>query len=304
MPFADSMPVAASATLAPVVDGPPQDLRVAGVGRHAAYLTGADGALVALVARGAVAPSCAAVLPPGVRPDDLLHAGDLVRAGAGALSSPAHRWVVARWWVPADVVPRHPRIAARSFAAVATLTALLDDAAAPSRAPSSTDPWADRARAAAAPAVAALARGDVDAAAQALTAVLGLGPGLTPSGDDVAAGLLLMLRASAGADGAPRPADVDRLAAHLVAAAPTRTGTVSAALLAEAAAGRAAAPVARAVRLLAGLEAPLPGATYASVFGALLAIGHYSGTDLAAGMLAAADLTSSPISTTTFRRTA
>jgi hypothetical protein len=113
--------------------------------------------------------------------------------------------------------------------------------------------------------------------------VLGLGPGLTPSGDDVAAGVLLVLRATADTVDLGL---VDDVACEVTQAAATRTTTVSAALLAEAAAGRAAAPFVDAVNSLVD---GTPGSRRRRVFERLLEVGHTSGADTAAGMLAAAD---------------
>lgn len=108
--------------------------------------------------------------------------------------------------------------------------------------------------------------------------LLGLGPGLTPAGDDVLAGLLIGLAA--------RPDLRDPLAAAVVRQAPTRTTWLSAELLRLAADGLAA-PVAAAVAdALAGHgpDAALPGA-----LAALLAVGHTSGAALARGLLLAAE---------------
>ncbi len=113
---------------------------------------------------------------------------------------------------------------------------------------------------------------DVDVADPAR--LLGLGSGLTPSGDDVLAGYL----AGAAAYGL----SVDELRTFVCAEAPRRTTTLSAALLRHAAAGEAIPQV---CRLLLALDDGI--GTDAALAG-LLRVGHTSGAALAAGVLAAA----------------
>ena len=113
---------------------------------------------------------------------------------------------------------------------------------------------------------------DVDVADPAR--LLGLGSGLTPSGDDVLAGYL----AGAAAYGL----SVDELRTFVCAEAPRRTTTLSAALLRHAAAGEAIPQVCRLLLALddgTGIDVALAG---------LLRVGHTSGAALAAGVLAAA----------------
>ncbi len=113
---------------------------------------------------------------------------------------------------------------------------------------------------------------DVDVADPAR--LLGLGSGLTPSGDDVLAGYL------AGA--AAYSLSVDELRTFVCAEAPRRTTTLSAALLRHAAVGEAIPQVCRLLLALddgTGIDVALAG---------LLRVGHTSGAALAAGVLAAA----------------
>ena len=114
--------------------------------------------------------------------------------------------------------------------------------------------------------------------AAAVLDLLGRGPGLTPAGDDLLAGLLVGL--------AGRPDLRDPLAAAVLAAAPRRTTWLSAELLAHAAHGRAAPAVVAVADALAGYgdDDALPRA-----LPALLAVGHTSGAALARGLLLAAD---------------
>lgn len=110
-------------------------------------------------------------------------------------------------------------------------------------------------------------------------ALLGLGPGLTPSGDDVLCGLLGGGRTIATALGAAR---LDR-ALHdagvtLAALAPERTTAVSAALIAHAAGAELSRPACGLLRALLGRTPVAP------ALDALLAVGHSSGRDLAVGL--------------------
>jgi hypothetical protein len=112
----------------------------------------------------------------------------------------------------------------------------------------------------------------------AVLGLLGRGPGLTPAGDDVLAGLLVGL--------AGRPDLRDPLAAAMLGTAPRRTTWLSAELLTHAAHGRAAPAVVAVADAMAGYgdDDALPRA-----LPALLAVGHTSGSALARGLLLAAD---------------
>jgi hypothetical protein len=105
--------------------------------------------------------------------------------------------------------------------------------------------------------------------------LLGLGPGLTPSGDDVLCGMLVALRAVGQAGMAPE------LYAALAAAAPTATSPISAAFL------RAAAEGLGCEALHAAIAAVLEGQADAvrDRAGALGRIGHTSGWDALAGAM-------------------
>lgn len=260
--------VAASTALADLVTGPVVAGRVAAAGRLAAYVL-APGRVVALVASGAVAPASAVHLPEGLTAADVVREGDVVGLGDGAVAGASVRLVVRRW-VPSPAMPT----GTPDSSAVAVARRLLAASG-----PAAGDAARRRALDAAGPAACALARGDADAAMAHLVAVLGLGPGSTPTGDDVAAGLLLAARAA----GSPA---VGRCGAAVLAAATSRTSVVSAALLAEAAAGRAPDVV---VRWMAALwrTGPESGVRAATV--AVLRVGHTSGADLATGVVAAAE---------------
>lgn len=109
---------------------------------------------------------------------------------------------------------------------------------------------------------------------------LGLGPGLTPAGDDLLAGLLVGL--------AGRPDLRDPLAAAVLRHAPARTTWLSAELLRLAADGLALRQVVAVADALAGHG---PGDALPRAVPALLAVGHTSGPALARGLLLAAETT-------------
>jgi hypothetical protein len=144
-----------------------------------------------------------------------------------------------------------------------------------------TPPPADPLGRLAAPALAALRAGttggDATGSLAAATALLGLGPGLTPSGDDCLVGWLAGLWVGGGPGRALLAATVPAL----LAAARERTGALGQAFLAAAATGQVAEPVRDFV------VAPSP-----AHLAGLLALGATSGGDLLAGYcLARAALT-------------
>jgi hypothetical protein len=125
------------------------------------------------------------------------------------------------------------------------------------------------------------AAGDLAHAVDAAERIVGLGPGLTPSGDDVLAGLLVSLRLLGGAvHGAETSIWLaDWIGAAVTADADTRTTALAAGLLHCAARGQASAEVAAVLRALAGQEALAPAVRR------LLGAGHTSGADLTWGIL-------------------
>ncbi|WP_214320109.1 DUF2877 domain-containing protein [Nonomuraea sediminis] len=116
-------------------------------------------------------------------------------------------------------------------------------------------------------------------AVSAAERLVGLGPGLTPSGDDVLAGLLVTLRHLGGAAGVERAVWLAGwLAATVTYDARTRTTPISATLLHCAARGEASPEVTDVLRAVAdGL--PLDPALLR-----LHALGHTSGADLTQGI--------------------
>lgn len=263
-----ALPVAAAAPLADLLAGPPEPAAVAVVGRSAAYLLprSSPGRVVAVVTPGAVRPPCALVLPGGHDPRSVVGGAAEVIVGDGAVVTATHRLVVRRWWEPPPLPRGRPD--ADSVTHARRLVAARDVPPAPGSARAA-------ALAAAPRAARALCAGDAASAVAALVAVLGLGPGSTPTGDDVAAGVLV----AATAWGLPVAGGV---AADVAAAAAVRTTAVSAALLSEAAAGRAIPQVVEALSALS------TGRRVAEATGRLLAVGSTSGADLATALLAVA----------------
>jgi hypothetical protein len=123
----------------------------------------------------------------------------------------------------------------------------------------------------------AVRRADLDAALRTATRLIGLGPGLTPAGDDVMAGtiagLVLLGHPSA-----------ERFAAAVYSLAAGRTTELSRALLRHAACGRVSAEYAAVLHALVG-ERPL-----APAVAQLLATGSTSGRAMALGLCTAIDL--------------
>ena len=113
----------------------------------------------------------------------------------------------------------------------------------------------------------------------AATRLLGLGGGLTPSGDDYVGGTLFALRLIYGDD----PAWI-AAAATIRSLASTRSHAISAALLADLANGESFAPLHQLVNTAMTNAPPQVLLTHAR---ALAAIGHSSGWDMLAGIFAA-----------------
>ncbi|HMA34920.1 MAG TPA: DUF2877 domain-containing protein [Chloroflexia bacterium] len=144
------------------------------------------------------------------------------------------------------------------------------------------DPLLRRVAAAITASQAAAQAGQPAAAAAALTRLLGLGPGLTPSGDDLLMGLLAAW-VWQRPGGRPAPGLVEAAIAAVGAAAPQQTNQISTRLLAHASRGILAAPaLALGAAVLGGDPAAVAAATPR-----LFTIGHTSGVDLTTGLLLA-----------------
>jgi len=137
----------------------------------------------------------------------------------------------------------------------------------------------DGARAAAEALAHACARDDAAGATDAALGLLGLGGGLTPSGDDFVGSAFFARAQLAGARLAD-PRAWRRAADAVLAAAPARTHPISVALLGDLVAGRGWAPL---HDLLAALATRVPSVAQAAAR-RLVALGHTSGWDLLAGL--------------------
>ena len=238
----------ASTAVARLLDGRVQDATVLASTRSASYVSVPDASfgtpVLALLAPGAVRLPIGVVLDTAELPEE----GAGVRVGGGSIRTQGRTWRAARWWNP------RPSVApAQLRARGAELAALLEE-----EPPDAFGlPLETALRVAG-----ALAHGDAEPA----LAVLGLGPGLTPAGDDVVAGSLAALWHA-------RLLDRNR-AVEIVECASTRTTALSAALLAAAARGEV---IPEAAAVLAGRP----------VVDALLRVGATSGHALCAGIAGA-----------------
>lgn len=260
------IPVAASTALRRTLTGAPQPAVVVGAPSGAIYVRTEDGELIAVLAPGAARLPMGAVVGnrDALRSRPVQYQAGQVGAGrieAGSLSA-----YVGRWWDPGPVLPPlRPGVLAANLVRVVNpdrgtglpTGALLDTL----------------------PALgAALHAGDDTAAARAASALVGLGPGLTPAGDDVLVGLLSALVCLG------HPVAV-RFAATLQSAAAGRTTDLSLALLRHASRGHCIGAVGALLRALAGAGDPQV------AHGRLLAVGHNSGAALALGTLLGVGLT-------------
>lgn len=270
----------AGVSLAEVVAGPVRDARVLAAFPTAIYVLPEGGRALALVTRDGVALPNALVLDPGIR--DLRRltgkdggAPEIVSVGAGALAVGGSTVQVDRWvdrrYRPGDVQPA--ALAER----VVELERIVTAAQPLERPLGSRVAVLAEAMRSPCPDPAALSPDPARAAALAL---LGLGEGLTPSGDDVLAGTIAAGRCLAAAVGdTVLDHRLHDLGGSLLADAAARTTALSAALLWHAARAELAEPARHVLRALVG-ETPLPPAV-----DALLRVGHSSGRDLAVGIV-------------------
>lgn len=242
-----TLPGAASTAVRDLVAAPARAGRVVGVHPACVYVSlaadsGTGTGLVALETADALGLPCSVRLgvDRSARPFADVRAGDVALVGSGHVVTGLLSVTVVRWWEP-----RRPRPGAGPIPdRIRLLTRLL--AGHPSPVP-------------------------VGGSVQDL---LGLGPGLTPAGDDVLAGLLVALHGRDDLRG-PVADEISRLAT-------SRTTALSAALLRHAAAGAALPAVLDVADALAGHggDDDLPAA-----LARLVAVGSSSGTALAHGLL-------------------
>jgi hypothetical protein len=200
--------------------------------------------------------------------------GDDGWVGSGAAQA-GRLWVpIRRWWDPSPVLG--PLSRARLEHGRAALDAAREAAAGNGAKPGLDGHGGPDALAE------CCANADLAGAVAIAESMVGLGPGLTPSGDDVLAGLLLALRLLGGVirGGTKAVWLADWLGAAVTSFAGERTTPLSATLLHCAARGQAAAEVAAVLHGFAGQEPLVP------AIRKLLATGRTSGADLAWGLAA------------------
>ncbi len=285
-------PVVASLPVRELLLGPVRDVRVLAVFPHAAYVevvadvpSDAPPKLVTLVTADGVAhPNALAVFDRHTdRPFRQLHQGQAGCIGDGTLALGDAVYRPARWRsaVPSLPVTDPVRLAAASVALHTHLEQRSGRLPADLVAPATI-------------VAGGLVDGDVEVVRATAAELIGCGPGLTPSGDDVLAGVLAGLRALSSAVGDARrlTATLDAVGPDLVRQATGRTTGVSLALLDHAARGEVAAPAGDLLHALAAHTPCTTGPATTDLGAAtdrLLAVGSTSGRDLAIGLLAAAD---------------
>ena len=178
---------------------------------------------------------------------------------------------VRRWWDPSPVVG--PLSRGRLEHGVASLARVYSAAEYRPGLDGHDAPAALAARCAA---------GDLASAVEVAESLVGLGPGLTPSGDSMISGLLLALRLLGGATPGGTKAVwlADWLGAAVTCYAEQRTTALAATLLHCAARGQAAEEVSAVLRAFAGQEPVEPAARR------LLTAGRATGAELTWGLIA------------------
>lgn len=243
------LPVAASVRCAALLEGPEQPLDILGVMPAAVYLVtrGVPSQVISVLARDAVRHPAALVIP-----DDILQAPFLtvdrnatVTVGEGRLVLPRsdgdRELQVVRWYDPV------PRITSPGRDRLERAAGILGEVLAGS--PQAISPSRDAATSALDALEDAVLSDDPDRAVAGVLALIGTGPGLTPSGDDMLAGLLATLVAFPAAPGSERSLFALRGAVSEHARA--RTTALSAELLRHAIDGAVALPVERLLREIA-----------------------------------------------------
>ena len=265
----------ASLALLDVLRGPLRAGRVLAASAAVMYLDFGAAGVVAVTAAGAVCPPNAVMLklgtlepPPGEPPAE---PGDDAWAGNGRVLAGGLEVQVRRWWDPCPVFG--PLSRARLDHGVTALARVYAAAAIRPGLEGQDSPAA---------LAACCAAGDLAGAVELAEDLVGLGPGLVPSGDSMLCGLLLALRLLGGATaGGTRPVWLaDWLGAAVTGYADQRTTPLAAALLHCAARGQASEEVAAVLRGIAGQEPVEPAARR------LLAAGQASGAELTWGLMA------------------
>ncbi|MFC4531803.1 DUF2877 domain-containing protein [Sphaerisporangium dianthi] len=261
---------AASTALRPALESPRRPARVLAAFPLGLYLeirTDTEPFVVAVVTGAATRlPNAVVVgdpLPPAA-------GGDEAAVGDGCVEIGHVTVHVRRWWDPS------PALGSVDLDRMAAVLPAFGEVCGASNRGTGLDPGGAGALLAE-----GCASGSLLGAITAAERLMGLGPGLTPSGDDMLAGMLVALRCLGGAAGVQRAVWLaDWLAATVAFDARTRTTPISATLLHCAAQGQACAEALGVLRAVAGHQ-PLEPAVRR-----LLRLGHTSGADLAWGLRA------------------
>jgi hypothetical protein len=269
----------ASDAVEPLVRGTRRPARVVAVRDHALYLDVDGTGLTVETADGIGLPNGLAVTEPAAeRPFRTASARSPASVGDHRVVVGDLEVVVRRWRRARPTLRRCSVARLRSFAttAHAHVAAVADPL--PSDLADALDGFLRR-----------LAAGDVGGAVDAARdGLLGRGPGLTPTGDDLLAGVIAAVRSfgprlAPATDGAI-VATVSDVADRVARIAGEATTDVSGALLVHAARGEVAIPVGDLLRAVAGDVPVLP------ALDRLLAVGGSSGRDLACGVVAGVEL--------------
>jgi hypothetical protein len=270
------VPGVASLALLDVLRGPLRPGRLLAATGSVIYLDFGAAQVIALTAAGAICLPNAIMLKlpagdldqPAAQLDDQL---DGAWAGNGRVLAGGLEVQVRRWWDPCPVFA--PLSRARLDHGVTALARIYAAADIRPGLESQDSPAA---------LAACCAAGDLAGAVELAEALVGLGPGLVPSGDSMLCGLLLALRLLGGATaGGTRPVWLaDWLGAAVTGYAEQRTTPLAAALLLCAARGQASEEVSAVLHGIAGQEPVEPAARR------LLSAGGASGAELTWGLMA------------------
>ena len=276
---ATAVPAAASTGVAELLRGPVRPARVLMSMPAAVYLTvpgerGGDvvGVLTSDAAR--LPLGCVLFRASNGRPLVALPPGAPAEVGGGRIVVGDLAVSAAAWWDP------HPRLPSRRPALLPEGVRQLRNAVYGEGVPHSAFTLPGLPTGPGGPLAAlrgAVRRADLDAALRTSARLIGLGPGLTPAGDDVMAGTV------AGLVLLGHP-DARRFAAGVSALAAGRTTELSRALLRHAAAGRVSGEYAAVLQALVG------GRSLGRAIDGLLSTGSTSGRAMALGLCTAIDL--------------
>jgi hypothetical protein len=276
---ATAVPASASTGVAALLRGPVRPARVLMSLPAAVYLSipgdRCNEVVGVLTSDAARLPlGCVLFRPSNGRPLVALPAGAPAEVGGGRIVVGDLAVSAAAWWDPRPRLP-HPRPALLPEGVRQLRNALYGEGIAHSAFTLPGLPTGPGGPLAALRG--AVRRADLDAALRTAVRLIGLGPGLTPAGDDVMAGTM------AGLVLLGHPA-AERFAAGVYSLAAGRTTELSRALLRHAASGRVSGEYAAVLHGLVG-ERPLGPA-----IAGLLATGSTSGRAMALGLCTAIDL--------------